>query len=128
MSLNQIILRLARNPDTPDGDERIGYVLIAPLDAEGRIDLEAWRSLRSDCIVRRFHPDPAEAADGWLTHNGSVWRFHYDEAHEGPDEKGHRLGDHIFRPGEYVSISHHGGETLVYQVRQVLPLNQQDAL
>ena len=125
MSLKQIVLRLARNPNHPDGDDRQGYVLIAPLDRDGLIDLEEWRAHRDRCIVKRFHPDPDEVADGWLTHNGSKWRFHYDEAREGPDEAGHRLGDHVFRPGEYVSVAHHGEETLVYRVTDVLPLHEE---
>ncbi|MEL7040558.1 MAG: hypothetical protein AAGL90_03490 [Pseudomonadota bacterium] len=121
MSLQQITLRLARNPDTPHGDDAQGYVLIAPLSADGLIDLEAWRADREKCTVIRFHPDPDERADGWLTHHGSKWRFHYDEDHEGPDEGGHRLGDHVFRPGEYVTIAHHGETALVYRVTEVAP-------
>lgn len=127
MSLKQIVLRLARNPEMPDGDDRQGYVVIAPLDADAKIDLEAWREDREKCTVRRFHPDPDEHADGWLTHNGSKWRFHYDEDREGPDEGGYRLGDHVFRPGEYVTIAHHGDEALVYRVTEVLPYHEHDA-
>ena len=119
MPLKQIVLRLARNPDMPNGDERQGYVFIAPLNAEGLIDLDGWRAHRADCTVKRFHPDPTEVADGVLTHRGAQWRFHYDEVHEGPDEGGHRLGDHVFKPGEYVTIAHHGKESLVYQVTEV---------
>lgn len=121
MPFYQIVLRLARNPAWPDGDARQGYVLIAPLTQAGRIDLDCWRKHRRACTVNRFHPDPAESADGWLTHSGKVWRFHYDEAHEGPDERGFRLGDHCFRPGEYVTIAHHAAEPLVYQVTDVQP-------
>jgi len=122
MPLKQIVLRLARNESAPNGDDQIGYVLIAPLDKDGLIDLESWRQHRKDCVVKRFHPDPSEHADGWLTHNGSKWRFHYDEDHEGDDESGYRLGDHTFRPGEYVTIAHHGEEPLVYRVSDVLPV------
>ena len=108
MSLKRIILRLARNPGFPDGDEQQGYVLKAPLTADGRIDLAAWQKQRDACTVIRFLPDPDERANGWLTHRGSHWRFRYDEDHEGPDEGTYRLGDHVFRPGEYVTIAHHG--------------------
>lgn len=124
MSLKQIVLKLARNPEAPDGDDRQGYVLIAPIDANGLIDLDAWREHRELCTVKRFHPDPEEQADGWLTHNGSKWRFHYDEDHEGPDEGGYRLGDHKFRRGEYVTLLHHGEKALVYRVSDVLPFHQ----
>lgn len=124
MALKRIVLRLARNRDNPDGDDSQGYVLIAPIGADGLIDLDAWREHRELCTVRRFHPDPDEQADGWLTHSGSKWRFHYDEDHEGPDEGGYRLGDHAFRAGEYVTIAHHGEDALVYRVCDVLPFHE----
>ena len=119
MPLKRIVLRLARNPDTPDGDDRQGYVIVAPLDAGGKIDLDLWRSKREKCTVDRFHPDPDEVADGLLTHRGNQWRFHYNEEDEGPDEGGYRLGDHVFRPGEYVTIASHGEDPLTYIVTEV---------
>lgn len=119
MSLKRIVLRLARNPGVPEGDDTQGYVIVAPLNGEGLIDLEGWQANRAACTVNRFHPDPNERADGLLTHMGSHWRFHYDEDHEGPDEPGVRLGEHEFRPGEYVTIAHHGDEALTYIVTEV---------
>lgn len=119
MTLNRIVLRLARNPGTPEGDDRQGYVLTAPLDSKGQIDLEGWRANREACTVIRFHPDPDEVADGVLTHRGNHWRFHYDEDEEGPDEPGYRLGEHVFRPGEYVTIAQHGEDPLTYIVTEV---------
>ena len=70
MPLKRIVLRLARNPDFPDGDDRQGYVIVAPLDAAGKIDVALWRAAREKCTVDRFHPDPDETADGLLTHRG----------------------------------------------------------
>lgn len=119
MSLERITLRLARNPGYPEGDDTQGYVLVAPLTADGTIDLEGWRANRKACTVIRFHPDPDEHADGVLTHNGSYWRFHYDEDHEGPDEGGYRLGEHVFKPGEYVTIASHGEDPLTYIVTAI---------
>ncbi|MBR9835222.1 MAG: hypothetical protein GYB42_08550 [Alphaproteobacteria bacterium] len=121
MPLRRIVLRLARNPGFPEGDDKQGYVIVAPLDGEGQIDLEAWRANRQKCTVVRFHPDPDEKADGWLTHRGDQWRFRYDEDDEGPDEPGYRLAEHDFRPGEYVTIAHHGDttESLTYIVTEV---------
>ena len=121
MSLKQVVLRLARNEEFPNGDDRQGYVLIAPIADNGKIDLEGWRAQKELCKVRRFHPEPGEEADGWLTHNGSHWRFRYDEDHEGPDEGGYRLGDHDFRPGEYITITSHGETPLVYIITEVTP-------
>lgn len=119
MTLQRITMRLARNEDYPDGDDNQGYVIVAPLTADGHLDLEAWRDHREHCTVIRFHPDPDEKADGWLTHRGSHWRFRYDEEGEGPDEAGYRLQEHRFRPGEYITVAHHGNEPLTYIVTEV---------
>lgn len=115
--LTRIILRLARNPAAgyPEGDSRQGYVLVAPLRSDGHLDLEAWKAHRAKCTVRRFSPDPAEFADGWLSHNGGRWRVHYDEDGEGPDEALDHLADHRLFIGDYVTITRRG-QSLVYQV------------
>lgn len=120
MSLKRITLRLARNDEFPNGDERQGYVLVAPLDGDGMISLEEWQEHRKKCTVIRFHPDEEERADGWLTHSGRHWRFHYDEDHEGPDEPGYKIGEHSFLAGEYVTFAHHGEEPLTYRVTEVV--------
>lgn len=119
MSFKKIILRLARNPGFPQGDAERGYIVCAPLTPNGCLDMSAWRSAREKATVIRFAPDPAERADGWLTHRGSHWYFHYDEAHEGPDEPAYRLGDHKFAVGEYITVSEHGEAPLTYQVSNV---------
>ena len=87
MGLTRVVMRLGRNPDAgyPDGDEQHGYVVVAPLDKDGKLDLELWRANKETCTVDRFSPDPDEKADGWLSHRGSHWYFRYDEEDEGPD-------------------------------------------
>ena len=94
MALYQIILRLARNPGFPEGDDSQGYMLVAPLDAQDRLDPVEWRLHREVCKVVRFKPGEERDADGRLTHNGSSWFFHYDEPREGADEPVYRLGEH----------------------------------
>jgi hypothetical protein len=122
-ALKRITLRLARNPDAglPDGDEHRGYTIVAPLDRDGRLDVDAWRSARKKCTVIRFSPDPDERADGWLTHHGSHWSIRYDEEGEGPDEPLFRLSEHRLAAGEYVSITDPDGPTLVYRITEVTP-------
>ena len=122
MSLQRITLQLGRNPGFPVGDTEQGYIIVAPLDKAGQLDLEAWRTQRKACRVYRFHPDPAEKADGWLTHRGQKWFFHYDEEAEGDDEAVFRLGTHNFREGEYVTIDHPGGTALTYKVTDISPV------
>lgn len=121
MSLHRIILQLARNPGNEDIAAGQGYTLIAPLTPEARLDVQAWRLHRKECRVYRRHPDAREQADGWLTHKGSHWFFHYDEEEEGEDEPVHRLGDHVFREGEYVTIDFHGGSPVTYKITDVAP-------
>jgi hypothetical protein len=40
----QIRIELAREPGHPEGDAGVAYVIIAPLDADDRIDPTLWRS------------------------------------------------------------------------------------
>lgn len=121
MPLQQIIMRLARNPGFPDGDVSQGYTIIAPLDADDRLDANEWRSLREQCVVTRFKPGLDRDADGLLTHNGSHWFFHYDEKREGDDEPVYRLGDHRLAPGDYVTIHENDGQSMTYRVTQRTP-------
>jgi hypothetical protein len=50
-------VELAREKGHPDGSALIGYTLIAPLDANGRIDLDVWQKHHDFCRVVRFRPD-----------------------------------------------------------------------
>lgn len=120
MSLTRIVLRLGRNPDAgfPEGDDNHGYVVVAPLNAEGKLDVELWRANKKACTVNRFTPGHEDDADGWLTHRGAHWFFHYDEDDEGPDEPVFRLGDHQLRLGEYVTIHEADGDDLTYKVTE----------
>ena len=119
MSLKRITLQLARNPGQPAGDAEQGYLIIAPIDAAGKLDVAAWREQRKACRVFRFHPDPTEKADGWLTHRGNNWFFHYDEDEEGDDEAAFRFGAHTFREGEYITVEHPGGGPQTYKVTDI---------
>lgn len=118
MALKRIVMRLGRNPEAgfPGGDDHRGYVIMAPLDKDGRLDVDIWRDNPKACIVERFSPDEEDRADGWLTHRGSHWFFHYDEEDEGPDEPVYKLGDHTLRLGDYVTIHEADGDDLVYKV------------
>jgi hypothetical protein len=121
--LSRIVLRLGRNPAAgfPEGDDHHGYVIIAPLDADGRLDAEVWRARKAECTVRRFHAKDA-AADGFLRRRGESWHFWYDEADEGPEEPTFKLGDHRFAPGEYVTVREGGGAALTFRVAEVVAI------
>jgi len=118
MPLYQIVLRLARNPGFPAGDDSQGYVVVAPLDANDHLDAVEWRDHRDACTVIRFKPGDDKDADGRLSHNGSSWFFHYDEMREGADEPVYRLGEHRLAVGDYLTVHESDGQSLTYRVTQ----------
>ena len=63
----QIRLELAREPGHPEGDAAIAYVIVAPLDSDGRIDPKLWREHRDACRIARLRPDEDDKR-GHLVH------------------------------------------------------------
>ncbi|MBI1362272.1 MAG: hypothetical protein GC155_18510 [Alphaproteobacteria bacterium] len=128
MALKQVVLRLARNPDYPEGDPTQGYVITAPLTDDGRLDAEEWTNVRTKCRVVRFRANEERHADGFLTHRGARWFIHYDEEGEGDDEPVYRLGDHRLAVGEYVTIEENDGPSLTYRVTEHAPVQHEEHL
>ena len=120
MTLSRIVMRLARNPGTEfaGGDDHRGYALTAPLTPDGMLDADAYAKARSECVVRRFAPDE-DAADGRLSRRGTRWFFDYDDEDSSDDEPVHRLGEHRFAVGEYVTVTDEDGRPLTYKVVEV---------
>jgi len=123
MSLSRIVMRLARNPGTEfaGGDDHRGYALTAPLTEDGHLDSAAYAKAKDECVVRRFAPDE-DAADGRLNRRGERWFFDYDDDVELDDEPVHRLGEHRFALGEYVTVTDEDGRPLTYKVMEVTPV------
>ena len=122
MTLSRIVMRLARNPGTEfaGGDDHRGYSLTAPLTDDGRLDEAAYIKARDGCTVRRFSPDE-DAVDGRLAKKGQRWFFDYDEDDSTDDEPVHRLVEHRFAVGEYVTVTDEDGRPLTYKVVEVQP-------
>ncbi|MGL4636132.1 MAG: hypothetical protein ACRCWF_09135 [Beijerinckiaceae bacterium] len=121
----KITLHLARTKDFPEGSMRHGYEFTAPLDHEGHIDPGTWHKKKNDCIVHRFWGDE-KTRHGLLVHRaggnkGATWGFDYDARTHSDDEAGFRFGDHVFAPGEYVSIRDSDGELETYKIVAVRP-------
>ena len=123
MSLSRIVMRLARNPGTEfaGGDDHRGYALTAPLTPDGQRDEGAHGKTRDECVVRRFAPDE-DPADGRLARRGQRWFFDYDDTDDVDDEPVHRLGEHRFAVGEYVTVTDEDGRPLTYKVVEVAPV------
>ena len=118
-ALTRVVLQLGRNPDAgfPDGDRHQGYILNAPIGADGKLDSELWKKYKNDCKVVRYGNED-DTADGLLAHRGDKWYFEYDEAKEGPDENLYHLGDHRLWVGDYVTIHSKDGKSLIYVVSE----------
>lgn len=121
MALSRIVMRLARNPGTEfaGGDDHRGYALTAPLTADGYLDEAAYAEEKAKCVVRRFAPDD-DPADGRLARRGKLWFFDYDAGDSDDDEPVHRLGEHRFALGEYVTVTDEDGRPLTYKVMEVV--------
>ena len=121
-SFKRIRLNLARSKEFPTGSSRHGYEFVAPLDADGHIDVALWRAHRDHCRVRRFWQNEDDEV-GLLEHKSGGphgrWVFDYDPEADEDDESGYRFGAHVFRPGEYVSIRGNDDEMHTYQVVSV---------
>lgn len=117
---SRIRLELARTKDHPDGDSRHGYELVAPLDAEGHLDVEAWRHSRAACTVHRFAPGTDDETGRLVHTRGARWAFSYRPGDD-DDEPVYRLADHRFRVGDYVSITEHDGVTRPFRVVSIRP-------
>ena len=121
--LKRVTLTLARSKELPQGSSQYGYEFIAPIGADGRIDLLSWKAARADCTVRRFAADEDEET-GMLVHKPggaehARWVFDYDTKQESDDEAGFLFGQHRFAPGEYVSIEGHDGKIHTYTVSSI---------
>ena len=120
--LQKVTLHAARSKAFPSGSARHGYSFVAPLDADGRIDAEAWKTHRGECFVRRFWGDDPDMR-GLLVHRpgghkGANWVFELGEDLD-EEEPGFRFADHVFRPGEYVSLREQDGELMTFRVDSV---------
>jgi len=115
--MKQIRLELARSREFPGGDPRHGYVFRAPLGADGHLSEREFKSAAQLCTVHRFAPD-AEDETGQLVHTAQGWAFSYAPG-EDDDEAIYRLGGHVFKLGEYVTITEHDGKEHTFRVAAV---------
>ena len=124
MILKRIRLELARDHDHPEGSRNHGYDFAAPLDEDGHINAESWRKTRDRCRVRRFWAGEDDRV-GHLVHKpGGAWAFHYDiRGKSADDESGYRFDHHVFKPGEYVSLTEHDGVLRTFRVVSVMDLD-----
>ncbi|WP_245263329.1 hypothetical protein [Azorhizobium doebereinerae] len=103
-AFKEVRLELAREKDHPEGARNVGYLFVAPLDANGQIDADLWAAHRDACHVVRFRPNEADDKGHLVRRPGGSWAFRYDLTGDEEDEAGYRFNDERFTVGEYVSI------------------------
>lgn len=121
-NFRRIRLELAREPGHPAGDPSIGYTLLAPLTADGHLDIDAARTFREHCTVIRFSGDE-ETEEGYLRRRpGGSWAFHYDLADGAEDDDpGFKFDRRRFIVDDYVTIIEDEGAH-TYRVASVQPV------
>ena len=120
MTLSRIRIELGRSSGFPNGSPAHGYEFVAPLDNDGFVDVDAWRSEKDKCTVLRFWgEDPQEV--GKLRHLGHGWRFDYDSHVSTDDEPFFKLDRHKIVPGGYVSVTEHDGLQRPFKIVDVSP-------
>ncbi len=100
------------------------YDFVAPLDAQGRLDAEAWKRDRALCFVHRLEGGEI-VARGLLVHRpggagGGTWAFDYEPG-LGDEDSGFHFEARIFAPGEYVSVRDADGKMHTCRVSTVKP-------
>ena len=119
--LRRIRLELARTKEFPTGSHAHGYELVAPLTSDGHLDPEAWKANRQIATVHRFWRGEDDQTGQLVRTRAGRWAFSYSPGDE-DDEPIHRLEDHRFVEGEYVSVREADGETHPFVVVQVRPV------
>jgi len=107
-TFKRIRLHLARSKEFPSGSSRHGYEFVAPLDANGHIDVAQWKAHPDVCRVHRFWQGDNDQ-NGVLVHKPggaehARWVFDYDKRRTDDDEAGYRFGAHRIAPGEYLTL------------------------
>jgi len=127
MGLKKVRLELTRDHEFPRGSRQHGYDLVAPLDADGKLDPELWKKERDHCRVLRFWGDEEDELGHLVRKPGGHWAFHYDiYGDEDDDEAGFRFNDEHFIPGEYVSIHEQDDTMRTFRVVTVEDVNFKD--
>jgi hypothetical protein len=120
MTLQTIRLELARTPQFPDGSHAHGYEFTAPIRPDGHLDQKAWQEVRQLCTVWRFWAGEDDERGLLLHTRGGSWVFSY-AAGDADDEPIFKFDRHVFRVGEYVTITEHDGVARTFKVTSLRP-------
>ena len=122
MGLHNIRLELARTRAAPLGNPMCGYEFVAPLDDSGHFDEAGWRDYKAACWVRRFWQGENDERGKLVHTRDRKWVFSYAPGEE-DDEPVFKFDRHIFRVGEYVSVTEHDGIQRPFKIVYISTLN-----
>jgi hypothetical protein len=123
--LKKVRLELARTAGFPTGSSMHGYEFIAPVMADGRVDVDVWDRVKELCRVTRFWGDePWEY--GVFARTGHGWCFSYGHGNERTRENLFKLDRHHLTPGAFISVTEHDGVQRPFRVAAVTPLVMAD--
>lgn len=118
MSLKRVRLELARDAEFPEGSPNHGYEFNIPLLDDGSIDVANLRPLEQLCTVVHFWGNRETEHGQIVSLPNGQWAFSYAVG-EDDDEPIYHMTDHLFRQGEYVSITDHSGVARTFRVVSV---------
>lgn len=116
----RIRLELARSHNHPEGSTRFGYVLMLPLDADGRVDEPALRKASELATVHRFWENEDDATGRIMRRGPKGWVFAYG-GERADDEPVPHLSDHVFAVGQYLAVRESSGREHVLRVVAIEP-------
>ena len=114
MTWRRIRLEIGETDEFKTGSRMHGYDLVAPLDAQGRIDEAAWRADETRARVRRFWQGEDERTGRLVRLGDNAWGFALGA--ENADEPTHRLKAQTLNAGAAVSVVDHSGEARPFRV------------
>ena len=118
MTLKLIRLELARNKEFPEGSAAHGYEFRAPLKDDGHLDPSNWKENAQLCTVHHFWGGEIDEHGQLIRTANHKWAFSYVPGDE-DDEPIFRFDSHVFRAGEYLSVTEHDGEERTFRVVSV---------
>lgn len=118
MAMRHVRLELGRTREHPAGSPNHGYILHVPLDADHKIDADAWRANKTACTVTRFWAGEPDQHGHLIHTRHRTWAFSYEPG-EDDDEPIYHLENHALKVGEYVTIRETDGESYPFKVVSV---------
>jgi len=108
-SFKRVQLVSAGNKGHPEPSASIGYILVAPLTEDGRIDGDLWRQYHEFCGMIRLRPGASNDVGHIFRNRDGTWTFRYDVTGNSTGESANYLCSERFLTGLGASILDDGG-------------------